>query len=185
MGHAVTQIFLALSILLIMIIQVAQSIQLVNTSRASYLIKECSIEQAQTGETYIRFDVYLQENGTITLDIAENITEFRLYVPGISSIDFINTHSHLEYLYIYGTGFLYCPYDFLKYFPNLRTLILYYIRFDRFPLFNSTSLADMYRYYLTLPNLVTIQRRIHSTRNICVTACPIYSWYGTEQHQKR
>ena len=44
-------------------------INTVNTSRASYLMKECSIEIAQTGETNIRFSVYLQENGNITLDI--------------------------------------------------------------------------------------------------------------------
>ena len=131
-------------------------INTVNTSRASYLIKECSIELAQTGETYIRFSVYLQENGNITLDIAENITEFSLYVSGINSIDFIKTHTDLEYLRFSGSG-LYCPYDFLKYFPNLRTLELVSVRFDRFPIFNSTSLTELYLYYLTLPNIVTIQ----------------------------
>ena len=133
------------------------SIDTVNASRASYLIKECSIELAQTGVTNIWFDVYLQENGNITLDISENITKFRLYVPGINSIDFINTHTHLEYLYISGYGSLYCPYNFLKYFPNLRTLNLYSVRFDRFPLFNSTSLTTLNLVYLKLPNIVTIQ----------------------------
>ena len=127
----------------------------VNASRSSYLIKECSIEIAQTGVTDIQFYVDLQENGTVTLDIAENIFRFRLYVSGINSIDFIKTHTHLEYLRISGS--VYCPYDFLNYFPNLRTLRLYYIRFDRFPLFNSTSLTYLYLYYLTLPNIVTIQ----------------------------
>ena len=131
------------------------TINTVNTSRASYLIKECSIEQAQTGVTYIRFNVDLQENGTITLDIADNITEFRLYVSGINSIDFIKTHTRLEYLTISGSFF--CPYDLLNYFPNLRTLRLFFFRFDRFPLFNSTSLTELYLYDLTLPNIVTIQ----------------------------
>ena len=133
------------------------SINTVNASRASYLIKECSIELAQTGETYIWFDVYLQENGNITLDIAENIYAFRLYVSGINSIDFIKTHTRLDYLRIYGFGSLYCPYDFLKYFPTVRSLTLYYIGFDRFPLFNSTSLTFIHLRYLTLPNIVTIQ----------------------------
>ena len=132
------------------------TINTVNTSRAGFLIKECSIELAQTGETYIRFNVYLQENGTITLDIAEDITKFRLYVSGINSIDFIKTHTHLDYLCFSGSG-LYCPYDFLKYFPNLKTLDLYYIRLDRFPVFNSTGLTELNLYSLTLPNIVTIQ----------------------------
>ena len=103
--------------------------------------------------------MYLQENGNITLDIAENITAFSLYIPlyipGINSIDFIKTHTHLEYLRISGS--LYCPYDFLNYFPNLRTLDLYFVRFDRFPLFNSTSITTLYLVYLTLPNVVAIQ----------------------------
>ena len=131
------------------------TINAVNTSRASYLIKECSIELAQTGETYIHFDVYLQENGTITLDIAENITDFSLYIPGINSIDFIKTHTHLVYLGISGS--LYCPYDILKYFPTVRTLALYSVRFDRFPLFDSTSLIQLNLVYLKLPTIVTIQ----------------------------
>ena len=126
-----------------------------NASRASYLIKECSIEVAQTGVTAIFFSVYLQENGTITLDIAENITTFTLRIYGINSIDFIKTHTHLDFLRIYGSG--YCPYDFLNYFPNLRYLRLFYYRFDRFPLFNSTSLIQLYVYDLKLPNIVTIQ----------------------------
>ena len=130
----------------------------VNASRASFLMKECSIEIAQTGITDTRFIVFLQENGTITLDIAENIgTTFSLYVFGINAIDFIKTHTHFEYLYIYGYGSLYCPYDFLKYFPTVRTLRLYYMRFDRFPIFNSTSLTELYLDYLTLPNVATIQ----------------------------
>ena len=131
------------------------SINTVNASRASYLIKECSIELAQTGETNIQFDVDLQENGTITLDIAENITEFRLDTPGINSIDFIKTHTHLEYLTISGS--LYCPYDFIKYFPTVTTLDLYYVGFDRFPIFDSTSLTYLNLRYLTLPNVATIQ----------------------------
>ena len=134
------------------------SINAANASRASFLIKECSIELAQTGETYIRFNVYLQENGgTVTLNIAENITEFSFYISGMNSINVINIHADLNHLYIYATGSLYCPYDLLKYFPNLRTLILYSVRFDRFPLFNSTSLISLYLLYLTLPNVVTIQ----------------------------
>ena len=132
-------------------------INTVNTSRASYLIKECSIEIAQTGETYIRFHVHLQKNGIITLDIAKNITDFSLYIYGINSIDFIKTHTHFEYLLIYGSGSLYSPYDFLNYFPNLRILSLHYIRFDSFPLFNSTSLIHLNLIYPTLPNIVTIQ----------------------------
>ena len=127
----------------------------VNASRASFLIKECSIEQAQTGETYIWFSVYLQENGNITLDIAENITRLRLFVSGINSIDLIKTHTHIDYLTIYGS--VYCPYDFLNYFPAVRTLRLNYVRFDRFPLFNSTSLTGLQIFHLTLPNIVTIQ----------------------------
>ena len=133
------------------------TINTVNASRASYLIKECSIEVAQTGVTDIRFNVYLQENGTITLDIAEDITEFSLYVPGINSIDFIKTHTLLDYLYIHGFGSLYSPYDLINYFPNLRNLRLYSVRFDRFPLFNSTSLIQLNLTYLTIPNIVTIQ----------------------------
>ena len=129
-----------------------------NASRASYLMKECSIEQVQTGETYIWFEVFLQENGNITLDIAENITRFILYISGINSIDFIKTHTHLEYLVISGN--LYCPYDLLNYFPNLRTLALYSVRFDRFPLFDSTSLIQLNLVRLTLPNIVTIQPSI-------------------------
>ena len=133
------------------------TINTVNTSRASYLIKECSIELAQTGETDIRFNVHLQENGNITLDIAENIATFSLYIFGINSIDFIKTHTDLDYLLIYGFGSLFCPYDFIKYFPTVRTIALYYVRFDRFPLFNSTSLIQLNLVYLTLPNVVTIQ----------------------------
>ena len=138
------------------------TINTTSASRASYLIKECSIELVRTGEPYIRFYLYLQENGTVTLDIAENITTFSLFVPGINlilSIDLINTNTHLDVLYIYGygSGSLYCPYDILNYFPNLRILILSYIRFDRFPLFNSTGLAKLYLHYLTLPNVATIQ----------------------------
>ena len=100
--------------------------------------------------------MYLEENGTITLDIAETITTFTLYVSGINSIDFINTHTHLDYRFISGTGSLYCPYDFLNNLPNLRTLILFYIRFDSFPVFNSTSLTTLYLRSLTLPNVATI-----------------------------
>ena len=135
------------------------TINTVNTSRASYLIKECSIEVAQTGITYIHFHLHLQKNGNIPLDIAENITTFSLYVSGINSIDFIKTHSHLDYLLISGSG-LYCPYDLLNYFPNLRTLRLYSVRLDSFPIFNSTSLTGLYLYYLTLPNIVTIQHSV-------------------------
>ena len=131
----------------------------VNASRASFLMKECSIEIAQTnGITDTRFRVYLQENGTITLDIAENIaTSFALSVYGINAIDFINTLAHLESLYIYGFGSLYSPYDISKYFPNLRTLSLYSMRFDRSPIFNSTSLTTLFLTYLTLPNVAIIQ----------------------------
>ena len=86
---------------------------------------------------------------------AETITIFSLSVSGINSIDFIKTHTDLETLYISGS--LFCPYDLLNYFPNLRTLLLYYVRFDRFPLFNSTSLTRLYLDYLTLPNIATIQ----------------------------
>ena len=75
----------------------------------------------------------------------------------MNSINFINTDTDLNHLYIYATGSLYCPYDFLKYFPNLRTLKLYFVRFDRFPLFNSTRLISLCLLYLTLPNIVTIQ----------------------------
>ena len=131
-------------------------INAVNTSRASFLINECSIEQAQTGATHIRFNVYLQENGTFTLDIAENIADFSLGVSGISSIDFINTRTDLDFLDLHGSS-LYCPYDVLNYFPNLRTLRLFHVTFGRFPLFNSTSLTELFLIYLTLPNVVIIQ----------------------------
>ena len=56
------------------------TINAANASRASYLIKECSIELVQTGTTEITFSVNLQENETVTLDISENITKFQLYV---------------------------------------------------------------------------------------------------------
>ena len=132
------------------------SINTANASRPGYLIKECSIELAQTGVTDIRFSVYLQQNGAMTLDIAETITKFRLYVSGINFIDFIKTHTHLEYLRFSGSGNN-CPYDFLNYFPTVRTLELYYIILDRYPIFNSTSLTELYLYFLTLPNIATIQ----------------------------
>ena len=136
------------------------TINTVNASRASYLIKECSIEIAQTGVTYIHLNVYLQENGTITLDIAENINFVILYVSGINSIDFIKTHTHLEFLSIYGfRGYdsLLCPYDLLKYIPNVRILELQIVRLDRFPLFNSTSITKLRLISLTVPNVATIQ----------------------------
>ena len=127
-------------------------------SRASYLIKECSIAIAQTGQTNIRFTVHLQVNGTITLDIAENIVTFVLTysLSVINSIEFININTHLETLFFFGPSF-YCPYDFLNYFPNLKDLVLPSMIFDRFPLFNSTSLTTLVLPYLTLPNVVTIQ----------------------------
>ena len=115
---------------------------LISVSRASYLIKECSIELVQTGTMEISFSVNLQENETVTLDISENIIKFQLYVFGINSIDFIS-HTQLECLEIYGSGSLYCPYDFLKFFPNLRNLKVQRMKCDRFPLFNSTSLTHL------------------------------------------
>ena len=133
------------------------TINTANASRASYLIKECSIEIAQTGVSVIQFNVYLQENGNITLDIDETITTLSLSLLGINSIDFIKTHTDLETLDIYAYGSIYCPYNFLKYFPNLRILALHSVRFHRIPIFNSTSLTRLYIYFLKLPNIVTIQ----------------------------
>ena len=138
----------------ILFLQDVQSMLLISVSRASYLIKECSIELVQTGTMEISFSVDLQENETVTLDISENITKFQLYVFGINSIDFISPHTQLESLEVYGSGSLYCPYDFLKFFPNLRNLKVQRMKFDCFPLFNSTSLTHLELVALTLPNMV-------------------------------
>ena len=74
-----------------------------NAIRTSYLLNQCCLELVQIGITNARFSMYLQENGgTITLDIATNITEFRLYVSGINFVDFIITQTQIEILYLQG-----------------------------------------------------------------------------------
>ena len=102
------------------------------------------------------FIVNLQENGTIILEIAEDITIFSFIVYGINSVDFISTHAQLQQLSLNGGNPLYCPYDFLKYFPSLTFLTMFNVGFDRIH-FNSTSLTRLNLNYLTLPNVVTIQ----------------------------
>ena len=129
-----------------------------NATRTSYLINQCSLELVQIGITNARFTVYLQENGgTITLDIATNITEFRLYISGINFVDFINIQTQIEILYLQGFEIIYCPYDSLNHFPSVTYLEMHSVAFDRFPYFNHTSLTQLNMYYLTLPNRVTIQ----------------------------
>ena len=66
------------------------TINALNASRASYLIKQCTIELVQNGMTEPTFIVNLQENGTIILEIAEDITIFSFLVYGINSVDFIS-----------------------------------------------------------------------------------------------
>ena len=130
-----------------------------NGTRTSYLIARCSCELAQTGVTIIRFNVYLTDNNqTITLDIAEGITSFYLYSDDTISIEFNKTQINITHLYFtaYNPDFIYCPYDFLSYFPNVTSLLLHNAVFDSFPYLNSTSLTHLYLQYITLPNVVTI-----------------------------
>ena len=129
-----------------------------NATRTSYLINQCSLELVQIGVTNARFSVYLQENGgTVTLDIATNITEFRLYISGINFVDFINTQTQIEILYLQGFEIIYCPYDLLNHFPSVTYLEMHFVAFDGFPYFNHTSLTQLNMYYLTLPYRVTTQ----------------------------
>ena len=130
-----------------------------NGSRTSYLIEKCSSELAHT-ENAITFNVYLTENNeTITLDIAEGITRFLLYVYNTISIEFNKTQIDIRSLRLsaYNPAVIYCPYDFLNYFPSVTYLYILNAVFDRFPYLNSTSLTHLKLYYLTLPNVVTIQ----------------------------
>ena len=129
-----------------------------NATRASYLINQCTLELAQMGIFDTTFDVNLQENlGTITLDIAENITLFNFRVSGINSVNFINTHRQIGRLYLYGSDRINYPFDFLNYFPSLTYLLVRNAGFDRFPYFNTTGITNLNLYSLILPNIVTIQ----------------------------
>ena len=130
-----------------------------NGTRTSYLIEKCSSELAQTGVTFASFNVYLTENNeTITLDIAEGITSFRLHSEDTISIEFNETPISIQSLTLtaYNPDVIYCPYDLLNYFPNVTSLVLQNAVFDRFPYLNSTSLTDLNLFPLTLPNVVTI-----------------------------
>ena len=131
-----------------------------NGTRTSYLIEKCSSEVAETGRTFNTFIVYLTENNeTITLDIAESITSFYLYVHGNTiSIEFNKTQIDIRYLWLHASypAVVYFPYDFLNYFPSVTYLDIRNTVFDRFPYLNSTSLTGLYLYYLALPNVVTI-----------------------------
>ena len=138
----------------------ACTISAYNGSRTSYLIEKCSSELAQTGITYTIFRVYLTENNeTITLDIAEDITIFYLYVyDNTISIEFSKTQIDIRTLILFAENpaFIYYPYDFLNYFPSVTLLDIHNAVFDRFPYLNSTSLTRLYLNLLTLPNIVTI-----------------------------
>ena len=130
-----------------------------NGTRTSYLIEKCSSELAQTGNA-IRFSVYLTENNeTITLDIAEGITTFLLYVYNNQmSIEFNKTQIDIQSLtlFAFNPAVVYCPYDFLNYFPSVTYLAIRDAVFDRFPYLNSTILRQLSLSYITLPNVVTI-----------------------------
>ena len=126
----------------------------------SYLIEKCKSELAQTGITDTRFYVYSTDNNqTFTLDIADGMTTFYLYVHNNTiSIEFSRTHINILSLILdaYNPAVIYSPYDFLNYFPSVTYLHLHYPVFNRFPYLNSTSLTRLYLNYLTLPNVVTI-----------------------------
>ena len=134
------------------------TISVSNGSRTSYLIAKCSSELAQT-ENAIRFNVYLTDNNeTITLDIAEGITSFYLYVYNTISIEFNKTQIGIRFLRLYASypAVIYCPYDFLYYLPKVIIFTIHNAVFDRFPYLNSTSLTALDFSRITLPNVVTI-----------------------------
>ena len=127
-----------------------------NATRTSYLINQSSLELVQIGITNARFSVYSQKNGrTITLDIATNTR--KKYISGINSINFINTQTQIEILYLQGFELRYFSCDLLDHYPRITYLEIHFVAFDRFPYFNHTSLTQLNMYYLTLPNRVTIK----------------------------
>ena len=129
-----------------------------NATRASDLINQCMLSSAQLGMIELEFKVYLQEeNGTITLDIASGVTWLILRVYDTASVEFTQTHPDVQQLFLYGTSAntLYCPYDFLDYFPNVTNLVLSYVAIDRL-YFPATELSSISYIDLTLPQEVTL-----------------------------
>ena len=74
-----------------------------------------------------------------------------------TSVEFTKTHPDVLQLFLYGTSTstLYCPYDFLNYFPNVTNLGLNYVAIDRL-YFPAKELWRISYWHLTLPQEETI-----------------------------
>ena len=129
-----------------------------NATKASDLVKQCTLSSVQLGITRFRFEVHIKEgNGTITLDIASGIETFVLIVHDSAPIEFTKTQTDISILVLSGTetSTLYCPNEILVYFPKVESFGLWYVALDRLS-FQSTHLSQVYLYSLTLPHEVTI-----------------------------
>ena len=155
-----------------------------NATRASDLMNQCMLSSAQLGISKFMFNVYLQEeNGTLTLVIASGVNYLFLIVYDTASVEFTQTHPGVFQLFLWGTSTstLYCPYDILDYFPNVYSFGLSYVAIDRL-YFPATELTNIYYYYLTLPQEVTILTSLWAltieVRLIILSKIEDSNWYN-------